>query len=67
MQGYPKGFDDWPELMDANDLAKAFYIHPRTASDWMNEDGFPLVRPGARRNRKVNKFRLIKYLRGENE
>lgn len=63
MNGYPKGFESWPEIMTTEDVAKAFDLSVRVASRFMNTPGFPLLDPTYKRNRRVNKFRLIQYLR----
>ena len=63
MNGYPEGFETWPEIMTAKNLAAVFDMSERSASQMMNQAGFPLLIPGARRNRQVNKYRLIQFLR----
>lgn len=60
---YPERFQTWPELMTTQDVADALGVSFDAASRVMNQTGFPLVAPGLKRNRKVNKHRFLTWMR----
>ena len=62
---YPARFHLWPELMTAKDVASALGVSHSKASQIMNLPGFPLLDPTKKSFRQVNKYRFIKFLRGE--
>lgn len=60
---YPERFQTWPELMTTQDVADALGVSFDAASRVMSQTGFPLVVPGLKRNRKVNKHRFLTWMR----
>ena len=60
---YPERFQAWPELMTTQDVADALGVSFDAASRVMAQPDFPLVVPGLKRNRKVNKHRFLTWMR----
>lgn len=62
---YPERFQTWPELMTTQDVADALGVSFDAASRVMNQDGFPLLDHKAKRGLKVNKYRFMGWMRGD--
>lgn len=58
-------FSAMPEIMTSADVAMFCQCSAPTAVRLMKSKGFPLINPDAKRALKVNKYRFIKWLRGE--
>lgn len=57
--------ENWPELLDVNDVARCTGMTLKDARRIFNAPDFPLLIPGKRADRLVNKVKLLRYLRGE--
>ena len=58
-------FEQWPEIMTVQDVIRCLDIPRDDAFRLFKQHGFPLVVPGKLRDRRVNSYRLLSYLRGE--
>ena len=65
MTNYPENFHNWPEFLGSSDVARVLQVNRSTAIRLMKQDGFPLLDKEARRGLKVNKYRFLDWVRGE--
>ena len=65
MNRYPEHFHDWPEFLGSAEVASILHVNRSTAIRFMKQDGFPLLDHKAKRGLKVNKYRFMDWVRGE--
>ena len=57
----------WPEFLGSAEVASILHVNRSTAIRFMKQDGFPLLDHKAKRGLKVNKYRFMDWVRGDNE
>ena len=60
-----KPFELWPELMSREDVEQCLELSRSQVRTLFQQRDFPILVPGSLKRQKVNRFRLIEYMRGE--